>query len=153
MTEFDLLFDLNSHHVDEVTTRIIKDLTALNDPNVLQSGEDTILKNTWEEICVQVQGEESIYWDIYEETIYNFIKEELEKMPPAISNLICYFGSINNFRLEEEEEGIFIGDGEDEIYRSVMKAAGDYTNKRIENYLDPSHDDQDEDEDEDEAAG
>lgn len=30
------------------------------------SGEDNGLKNTWQEICVQVQGDQSPFWDAYE---------------------------------------------------------------------------------------
>jgi hypothetical protein len=33
------------------------------------SGDDTELANTWDEICVQVQYEESFYWDAYDETV------------------------------------------------------------------------------------
>jgi hypothetical protein len=32
------------------------------------SGDDTPLKSAWDEICVQVQGEESFYWNTYGET-------------------------------------------------------------------------------------
>ena len=33
------------------------------------SGDDTVLGNVWDEICVQVQYEESIFWDAYKETV------------------------------------------------------------------------------------
>jgi hypothetical protein len=33
------------------------------------SGDGTVLDNVWEEICVQVQYEESTLWDAYKETV------------------------------------------------------------------------------------
>jgi hypothetical protein len=33
------------------------------------TGDDSPLTSVWEEICVQVQGEESFYWEAYLETI------------------------------------------------------------------------------------
>ena len=33
------------------------------------SGPDSVLQNTWDEICVQLQWEESVMWDAYEETV------------------------------------------------------------------------------------
>lgn len=37
--------------------------------------------NTWDDICIQVQSELSIYWDQYEEIFEGFISLELEKLP------------------------------------------------------------------------
>ncbi len=44
------------------------------------SGDDSGLKNVWEEICVQVQGEESCYWQTYQEVMYDIVRAELESV-------------------------------------------------------------------------
>ena len=45
---------------------LVKDaIAALEqmDANAMLSGDDSGLKNVWEEVCVQLQYEESIFWD------------------------------------------------------------------------------------------
>ena len=45
------------------------------------SGDDSGLTNAWEEVCVQVQGEESVDWETYREIINEFVRAELEALP------------------------------------------------------------------------
>jgi len=49
----------------------------------MQSGDDTPLKNIWDEVCVQVQGEESAMWDTYSETIQSLILGEVAGLDTA----------------------------------------------------------------------
>jgi hypothetical protein len=37
------------------------------------SGDDSELKTTWDEICVQVQDEHSVAWDAYEKTVRSVV--------------------------------------------------------------------------------
>jgi len=46
----------------------------------LLSGDDTGLKNTWDEICVQVRHEHSVYWRFYLIQIKSMISDELVKI-------------------------------------------------------------------------
>ncbi len=46
----------------------------------LQSSEDSGLENLWEEVCVQLQAELSIFWDIYEQDVIIHIKRHIEKL-------------------------------------------------------------------------
>jgi hypothetical protein len=43
-------------------------------------GDDPGLRNAWDELCVQVQFEESIYWDAYEQTITSLVAGEFDKL-------------------------------------------------------------------------
>ncbi len=47
--------------------KVIRSQTKMTDS--MQSGDDTPLKNIWDEICVQVQGEQAEMWDDYLNTI------------------------------------------------------------------------------------
>jgi hypothetical protein len=47
----------------------------------LQSGVDSGLTNTWEEICVQVQGEQSVLWDAYDVTVRQIVSMEVTALP------------------------------------------------------------------------
>ena len=42
----------------------------------MQSGDDSPLKNVWDDVCVQVQYEETMMWDVYLDTIRSFIEFE-----------------------------------------------------------------------------
>lgn len=48
----------------------------------MQSGDNSGLKNLWDEICVQVQREESIFWDMYIEIIDSCIERQASKLKP-----------------------------------------------------------------------
>lgn len=49
----------------------------------LLSGDDSGLTSTWQEICVQVQGEESDSWDAYLLTIHQVVLSGLQGMLPT----------------------------------------------------------------------
>jgi hypothetical protein len=53
-------------------------LTKITDCRL--SGEDSPLKNSWEEICVQCQTEESSAWSAYEETIRAYVTGFVEQL-------------------------------------------------------------------------
>lgn len=55
---------------DKVCDGVIEDLKQIT---TTLSGEDSGLRNTWEEICVQVQGEESYFWDEYQTVMHDAI--------------------------------------------------------------------------------
>jgi hypothetical protein len=56
--------------------------------NDLLSGDDSGVTNAWEEICVQVQEEQSFYWDTYEATVGQYVGVEVEGLPPYELNAI-----------------------------------------------------------------
>lgn len=58
-----------------------RDLQTLFDTS-MQSGDDSGLNNLWDEICVQVQGEESIFWDMYVDLIDSCIESRANKLKP-----------------------------------------------------------------------
>lgn len=62
----------------QITRRVISQLMKCTD---LLSGDDTILTNTWDEICVQLQGEKSFYWKEYEAFIHQHTKEAIKTLP------------------------------------------------------------------------
>src|SRR5436309_5704292 len=44
------------------------------------SGADSGLANVWDEICVQIQGEESIHWAAYDATVRQIIRFDLKQI-------------------------------------------------------------------------
>ena len=58
LSEWRIVRRLAEQVCQRITRRVIRSLRELVDG--LQSGDDSGLTNAWEEICVQVQGEQSV---------------------------------------------------------------------------------------------
>lgn len=72
-----LLSDFASAAANDVATRAMS--TLMHNTTTL-SGDDSGLKTAWDEICVQVQGEESHAWEIYPDVMCDAIKAEVAKL-------------------------------------------------------------------------
>ena len=107
----------------------------------MQSGNDSGLKNVWDEICVQLQGEEAPLSDAYDQTVQQFVADEIKLLPgheleaiwlqtnPGI-DWACDHG-------EGADAAPFI---EDDVIRYVMdnflyRDASDWSNDQIRKYM------------------
>jgi hypothetical protein len=48
---------------------VIRNSQGITRPDAIVSGDDSPLKSTWDEICVQVQSVEFIGWEVFDETV------------------------------------------------------------------------------------
>lgn len=114
----------------KVAKGVMRDLQGISDT---QSGTDSGLRNAWDEICVQRQGEESFLWDYYDETVRQCISRRLSKLPRNLLILMWFeadtSGAEDDSEYDEDELAYFIAG--DYVYR----LAEAYSNKRIERYL------------------
>jgi len=62
-----------------LTRRAIASLQRMKAP--LHSGDDSGLTSVWDEICVQVQCDRSIFWDLYEELAFQMLDEMVSQLP------------------------------------------------------------------------
>ena len=133
-SEFELLFDISNYYTKEIAKKVVRNMKLLKDDSMLLSGDDSGLKNVWEEYCVQIQGEESFYIDIYEDIVAASVKEIYTKYPVPVKQAINYMGSIDQ---SEETEDSYNNDffGIQETLKEVNRLAGNFENKRINNYL------------------
>jgi len=67
-----------------VARKVRRGLQALRDAKL--SGDDSCLRDAWDEFCVQLQSGESALWEAYEATVYQFIGRELRRLD---ENLLC----------------------------------------------------------------
>ena len=79
LSETAVVRQLADHVAHGLTRRTIAALQGMTDH--LNSGEDSGLKSVWDEICVQVQGEESVVWDAYEQTVRALLTAEVAELP------------------------------------------------------------------------
>jgi hypothetical protein len=125
----------------KISRRVIVTLQRMKEP--LLSGDDTELANVWDEVCAQVQGEESIYWDAYENTITQIIANEARELPEFVKQAL-WLQTDPGFDWawdaeNEEEPGVPpFSDEEiiDYILREyVLKKAEEWSNPRIRLHL------------------
>lgn len=133
-----ILLDLYSFHKNEIVNKVILELIRLREDQYLLSGEDSGLKNVWEEICVQVQDEYSFYWESYEDTIRNFIEEVISKQHIAIQNLVNQLNAI--YSRDDEEDSSF--NYMDEFFDLIIENARNYENDRITRYINQEFDEE-----------
>jgi hypothetical protein len=105
------------------------------------SGGDSPLKNLWDEICVQVQFQESVMWGLYSETMEQIIDGEIQKSDTAVQQAI-WLQTSNGFDWAYDQEGEVETvpcnrqDIIDHILNEyVLSQAADYSNRRIREYL------------------
>lgn len=135
------------------------------------SGDDSVLKNTWEEICVQVQGEKSFFWEAYESAMRDAVLGVMCFLDRSVlETLWLYTDEGWDLRYElqaDEKEGITNQAGyeppdipvDDEaiarniIANHLMPLADDYSNSRIAEFLCPGYDDSGDMDDASDTAG
>ena len=126
------------------------------------SGEDSELDNTWEEICVQVQDEESFYWEGYKSVMQDAVLGALkfiEQSARAAIWLQTDAGFDFSSDLEDKgkdgevpdsnPEGAHIPVNDEDIADYIISdylipMADSYSNDRIEHFLYSEEDDYDE---------
>jgi hypothetical protein len=110
--------------------------------DLMLSGEDSGLKNVWEEVCVQVQLEESFFWDAYLETIEQAIAVRLDELDRAVL-LALWSTTDSGWDWIFDHHGDKDGDHEAPVDQSeiisalrgkLLAMAADYTNSNISRF-------------------
>lgn len=130
-----------------ITKKTTTDLKKMNSKEML-SGDGSGLRNVWEEVCVQVQGEQSFYWDTYEETIDGLLAryvELLDQEERLALWLVTDEGWDYIYDHYADDGGVVdVPVLEDDIVRKlkdeIWSTAGCYTNSRIDNFINPRTD-------------
>ena len=115
------------------------------------AGEDSALRNAWDDICVQIQTEVSFYWEsAYIPTIEQLIKPGITKLSKCEKQAIWLQSDegsnwLNDLDfIQDGEKGRYDGAGvpyDDDsvialILDSVLTEAATYENSRIRSYVD-----------------
>jgi len=153
-----LIHSFSNKMCKSISKKTIRKLQALKEDNLL-SGDDSGLKNVWDEICVQVQLDESVFWELYEGLVYSIIYDEVESMEKEFKQAIWletengkewaieeedFESNRNNQALSKYEVPIYdyndIPAYEDDIAEYILNEyvyyqAQEYSNNRIEKYL------------------
>ncbi len=132
-----IICDFAEAACNRISRKVIRSLTRMT--NGMQSGDDTPLKNIWDEICVQAQDQDSVMWDAYSDTIHSLVLEEVTKLDTATKQAIWLQTDAGiDWSVDNEDHEVPSNCEEIAQYTLdtfVLAAAGNWTNKRIERYL------------------
>lgn len=133
-----IVSDIAERESGHICRKVIRTLQRMTEER--QSGEGTPLKNIWDEVCVQIQSQESVMWDAYLDTIRSLIGREVEKLPETVKHAIWLQteqGQEWDFDEEKAEDPLpyWVDDVIEPILNIVLSSAADWTNKRITQYL------------------
>ena len=119
--------------------RAIRELQRMTTAGL--SGDDSGLENTWEEICVQVQHEQSVFWGAYEQQIEFVVARLLKSLQPhELRALWLQTTPGSDWWIDEGDEADSVPYFEDDIVaylrEQLCSAASDWSNRRIRAHLD-----------------
>jgi hypothetical protein len=143
LAEWRIVRRLAEQVCQRVTRRVIRYLQELVDG--LQSGDDSGLTNAWEEICVQVQGEQSVLWDAYDVTVRQIVSMEVTRLPEYERDAVWLQTPEGEQwdaeEKDEREKSPVTGDNIIDYLTNdyVYSAAANWSNLRIRKYLDLSN--------------
>jgi hypothetical protein len=141
MSESAIVREVAEKAARRITRKVIGALQKLT--NTL-SGDDSELKTVWDEICAQVQLEQSCYWDDYIETVKQIVPVQLEKL--AKNEREAMWLQTHNgidWSCEEPEDRDPNPIWDDDIVEwvideYVLSEAANWSNERIRAYLERS---------------
>jgi hypothetical protein len=123
-----------------LTRKIIDCLQKMKDAP--HSGDGSGLENIWDEICVQIQSEQSILWNLYDSTVRQMVEAEVEKLSPHEREAIwLQTPEADRWEFDEESESKPYPVCYDDIVgylvnKHIYHAACNWNNQRIREYLD-----------------
>lgn len=115
---------------------------------MMASPDDSGLENLWDDVCVQIQGERSMFWNLYEDYLYDMIYSQLEKRC-TWNELEILWTQTREFQekvaaadddcFDEKDptpwKGIHMENLADWCLSELLGVAGNYNNIRIEEYI------------------
>jgi len=148
-----IIWHVSHEACKEISAKVVRTLRKMT--KGMQSGDDTPLINIWDEVCVQVKVEQSVMWDAYEETILGLIEREVRKLDGVVIGAIWLRTDAGSDWESEIQDKIDEGEikewdqenvdcnlddvGQYILQEYVLKSASDWTNKRIEKYIDEGY--------------
>ena len=146
---YEIITVVSEPECKRIARKVVRDLQGMTEG--MQSGDDSVLANLWDEVCVQVQGEQSIFWDYYVGLMEGFIEQNASMLSEEILKAIWLQtenGISWRFDLEyddEEDKPTYIEFSLEDIVTYIMqdhvlKLAADWNNRRIEKFMERGSD-------------
>jgi len=136
-TELRILGEFEKELCQSITRKIIHFLQGMKDT---MSADDSGLVNLWDEICVQIQHEESYFWDLYDDEVRGIILKYVSNLAEHEKALIWLFIEDSNYEVTEDDNIADYEYVEEDIVEYIKNSyvyseASNLTNRRIIQYL------------------
>jgi hypothetical protein len=140
LSESAIIADVSQRACQRLAHKVIGELQRMDD--ALLSPEGSGLQNTWDEICVQVQHEESFSWRAYDDTVRALVdglvaelrafeRESIWLQTPEGTDWDCEEPE------QRESNPVYDSDITNYLLREyIYSAAANWSNSRIRAYLD-----------------
>jgi len=137
LTEDAVIARLAKAVVDRTVAALVASLDDMHD---CLSGDDSGLESVWEEVCVQIQHEESVHWATYEEMVRGLIDAEVPKLQDYEKAAIWFQTDAGlDWACSEPEERDSDPYVDDDVAEYIVKAlysfASDFERDNIRQYL------------------
>lgn len=150
-----LIWETGERIIQHLVRSWIRQLQKIKrEDGMMASPDDSGLENLWDDVCVQMQGERSMFWNLYEDYLYDMIYSQLEKRCSwnELEILWCRterfqekVAAADDDHFDEKDptpwSGICMTDLASWCLAELLGAAGNYCNERITEYTDggPCH--------------
>lgn len=143
LSEYKIAGDLGKALSRRLVCGFIRELQRM--PDCLLSGDDSGLRNTWDEICVQQQLEHSFSWRAYVETMDAVIEYRVSQLQPyELDALWLLTLAADDWSCELEDERATYPVSEYEVTSylqdELLTQASNWSNARISKYLERRYD-------------
>jgi hypothetical protein len=145
LTEDAVIRQLAKAAVDRTVAAAVTKLDEMHD---CLSGDDSPLETVWEEICVQVQHEQSFSWDAYDQVVRDLIEGELPNLQDFELTAI-WFQTDEGLDWvctdpEDRDNDVFMNDDViNHIADALYSLAADFERDRIREYLESMYESDD----------
>src|SRR5262249_6737506 len=137
-----IVADLARTVCERIARRVRIALQRMTDQRLY--GDDSILRNTWDELCVELQDQQSLAWSAYEETVRACVTGHVAGLPRFELEAVWLQTDDAFDRIDLEEElppgsrpAVYDAAVIDHIIRDyVYPLASDWSNARIQAHLD-----------------
>lgn len=137
----DLAYDIVQKQAKQILKklhfRVIRKVQSYG-RETMQSADDSGLANLWDEYCVQLQSEEGFGFNLVEDLVFDIcgdVLEELRKKDKISFNTVELFLNADHLNLLPEDEMMY-DETTQILFNEVGAIAADYSNQRINNFLD-----------------
>jgi len=134
-----IISNIADRECKNVCTKTISTLQGMNDG--MQSGDDTPLESLWDEICIQVQYRQSVFYDAYLATITTTISQKLTGVDEHLKQAIWlqtdqgWDWGYDNKESEDDVPSFLDGDiAEYILHEYVLREAADWSSDEIDGY-------------------
>jgi len=139
MSESAIVHQVAQKAARRITRKAIASLQKMTDR---LSGDDSELRNVWDEICAQVQHQDSLYRDAYDEMVSGIVRAQLAHLSKDEKEAIWLQTDAGfDWTCEEEADRNAAPVCDDEVTEwlveeHVYNAAANWSNPQIRAYLD-----------------